>query len=164
MIGVRLFSLLFILTGILYPLLLLPLGSLFPFNKTLIGQPFTQEKYFWPRPSAISYDPLKSGASHLSPTSKKFQSLVKERRASLISSHPEMGSPPPDLLFSSGSGLDPHISIESALFQAERVAKGRQRTYSEIMTLIEDLSEGWKKPYINVLKLNLRLEEHSYEQ
>lgn len=163
MIALRLFVLLSLLTGVLYPLALLCLGSLVTLDHTLIGQSFTNERNFWPRPSSIAYDPLKSGGSQLSPTSPALQEAVKARRAFLVEAHPQRGEPPPDLLFSSGSGLDPHISLKAALFQAERVAKARQRSVVDIQSLIEQSAEGWNKPRVNVLKLNLLLEGSHHE-
>ncbi|MEN9061111.1 potassium-transporting ATPase subunit C [Ponticoccus litoralis] len=90
----------------------------------LIAQAFTSPEYFWPRPSAVDYDAAGAGGSNLSPANPE----LTERAEALISAHggaTEERPIPADLVTASGAGLDPHISLEGALFQAERVATAR---------------------------------------
>ncbi len=127
-----------LLSGIIYPIIITITGQLF-FNfrangsiikienvkigSSLIGQSFTGDKYFWGRPSAGGYSTVPSGASNLSPTSAKLTENY-EKQKKLFG---DKNNIPVDLLFSSGSGLDPHMSPESAYFQVERIAKARNR-------------------------------------
>ena len=167
-----------VLTGILYPLLITGVsqlmlvaksrGSLVVSNdkvigSTLIGQKFEGETYFWGRPSAIDYNPLPSGGSNLSPTSLKLKKTVEDRRAALVKVHGEGKEVPSELLFASGSGLDPHISPKAAYYQTERVAKARKLNNDQVNKLVEAHTE---QPFmffmgestVNVLHLNQALE------
>ena len=147
-----------IITGILYPLTITGIAQVaFPRqangDATLLAQKFTSDKYFWPRPSACDYATIPSGASNLGPTSAALQSNVAAR-ASL----------PVDLRYTSGSGLDPHISPEAARFQIERVAKARGLPVEKVTGLVEQFIESPQfaflgEPRVNVLKLNLALEK-----
>jgi K+-transporting ATPase ATPase C chain len=173
-----------IITGIVYPLLVTLIvqlvapykanGSFIYLNERkigshLIGQQFTLEKYFWGRPSAVNYDALNSGGSNLGPISVELKKLVAERKENLLKANNIIGETviPSDLLYASGSGLDPHISVEAAMLQYERVVKARGWDESgklKIKMLIKSLSKNDKfnslgMPYINVLELNLALEE-----
>ena len=118
-----------ILTGIIYPLLITLIaqglfagkasGSLITQNdkvigSALIGQKFTSSKYFWPRPSAVDYNPLPSSGSNLGPTSADLKAKVQSQRDSLMAANPGKDQIPSDLLFASASGLDPDISPEAA--------------------------------------------------
>lgn len=177
-ISLRLITLLTLLTGIAYPFLMTMIGeSAFPnmsrgsliqydsqiVGSRLIGQKFTQDKYFWGRPSAIDYNPLPSGGSNLGPTSKKLVDLAGEQTKKFS------GSPsvPQDLIFASASGLDPHISIEAAFTQIERVLKARGWDESKkdaLRMLIREHTAprqlgflGEKR--VNVLELNLVLDK-----
>lgn len=180
-----------LLTGLLYPLaitglaqLLFPRqadGSLIERNGTiigsrLIGQNFTEARYFHPRPSATSEsdpkDPTKtipmpyaadnSGASNLGPTSRTLIDHVKARAAKLRKENP--GTPiPVDLVTSSASGLDPDITPAAALFQVPRVARARHLPRAKVRALVERMIQnrtlgllGEKR--INVLALNLALD------
>ena len=134
----------------------------------LIAQKFDQAKYFWPRPSSQDYNPLPSGGSNLSPTSKQLQDTVAARKQALLKADPTKTAEeiPADLIYASGSGLDPHISPAAALFQVERVAKARGLDSSKkdaIINLIGRLTEGrglgvFGEPRVNVLKLNMALD------
>lgn len=129
-----------------------------------IGQLFKQDKYFWPRPSQSNYNPLHSGGSNLAPTSKKLQQLVQERAQTLMQIHPQASkdSLPTDLLYASGSGLDPHISPQAAYFQIKRVAIARHLTPEQeenLLITIYHIREGRQlgllgPRYVNVLELN----------
>lgn len=147
------------------------LGSLIskekaPIGSLLIGQMFTDPAYFWPRPSATSppYNPALSSGSNLGPTNPQLLIQVQKEIELLKASDPSKGSPLPiDLVTSSGSGLDPHISPLAAYYQAPRVAEARKKDLSEILALIDDVTEKrqWKflgEPRVNVLKLNLKLD------
>jgi K+-transporting ATPase ATPase C chain len=131
----------------------------------LISQKFERPEYFWSRPSGVDYNPLPSGGSNLGQTSSDLKKAVDERRAKLKAAHPEQaGEPPQDLLFASGSGLDPHISPEAAWYQASRVAKARNLTNEQVQHFIEQASEGRQlgilgEPTVNVLVLNLAMDK-----
>jgi potassium-transporting ATPase KdpC subunit len=133
----------------------------------LIGQKFSHPSYFWSRPSFCDYNPLVEGASNLGPTSKKLQEDIRSRLFFLSDAHEigDLSKIPKDLLFASGSGLDPHISLEAALFQVDRVAKARN--FHDKEKLISLVKEHTEKKFlnfigedrVNVLELNLALEE-----
>jgi K+-transporting ATPase ATPase C chain len=166
--------------GIVYPLLVTLMarllfpdqanGSLLSRGETHVGsrllaQPFTGERYFHPRPSAAGadgFDPLSSGPSNAGPTSQKLVDRVREDVASAQKDTP--GRPVPiDLVTTSGSGLDPHISPLGALYQLERVAKARNLKPSEVRRLVDAHTEGrqfglFGEPRVNVLDLNLDLD------
>jgi K+-transporting ATPase ATPase C chain len=131
----------------------------------LIAQKFDKAGYFWPRPSATGYDPMPSGGSNLSATSKTLQETIKERKKTLLSSDrtKKDAQIPSDLLYASGSGLDPHISPASAVFQADRVAMARRMEKAKLVELINKATEKrylsiFGEPRVNVLKLNLLLD------
>lgn len=176
-----LFAWLAFITGIIYPLLITAIaqftmpemanGSLIfkngkPIGSKLIAQKFEGTEYFWPRPSTIDYNPLPSSGSNLAPTSKTLKNLIESRKAYLLSSSSAKAPTPGDLLFSSGSGIDPHISMESAYYQIPRVAKGRkmENRQNEIKDLVDQVITYRRfgflgEPYINVLELNLALDQ-----
>jgi K+-transporting ATPase ATPase C chain len=176
-----LFLILTIVTGIIYPTVIAALGTaIFPkqaagsmlshdgraIGSALIGQKFTADSYFWPRPSAIDYNPLPSGGSNQGMTSAILDSAVRDRQRLLIESNPGSELVPADLLYASGSGLDPHISPGAARFQIDRVARargldngGKLRLIELVEKLIEQPDLGiFGEPRINVLKLNLALD------
>jgi K+-transporting ATPase ATPase C chain len=136
-------------------------------GSSLIAQGFTDPKYFHPRPSAAGqgYDAASSGGSNLGPTSKKLIDTVKQR---LHDYRIENGLAPDavvpaDAVTASGSGLDPHISVKSALLQAKRVAKARGLGVEAVLRKIEAHTEGRTlgilgEPRVNVLMLNLDLD------
>lgn len=130
-----------------------------------ISQGFKKPEYFWPRPSAINYNPLPSGGSNLGQTSQDLKKAVDERRAQLKSAHPDQTiEPPQDLLFASASGLDPHISPEAAQYQISRVTKARNLNVEQVQQLVAQATEARQlgilgEPTVNVLKLNLALDK-----
>lgn len=183
--ALRLFLLMTALTGLAYPFLvtgyaklLFPKrsqGELLVVKDKAVGarnlaQKFTSEKYFWPRPSAGDYTTLPSGGSNLGPTSGVLKNAVEERRKNL--SKTSSMTIPVELLFASGSGLDPDITPMAAYFQVERVAKARGLTGEKgarlLIQLIDDQTKSptWGfigRPTINVLLLNIALDELKHE-
>lgn len=168
-VGLKIFLVMTFLTGVVYPLLIWGYSLAFVKEKALgsyiqnqekivgsrlIGQKFTQARYFYGRPSAVDYNPAASGGSNLGPTSADLKKAVDERLQDGI---------PADLIFASGSGLDPHISLDAALFQAGKVAKARDLDISTVRNLIKELTESPQfgilgETRINVLHLNVALD------
>lgn len=180
-----------VLTGLAYPLAMTGLAQvLFPsqangslverdgrvIGSTLIGQDFTKEGYFHPRPSATTqadpndasktvpapYNAANSGGSNLGPTSKALLDRVTQDAGKLAEQNP--GAPVPvDLVTTSASGLDPDVSPAAALFQVPRVAKARNLPEGRVRQLVEGLVAGRTagvigEPHVNVLQLNLALD------
>jgi K+-transporting ATPase ATPase C chain len=133
----------------------------------LLGQNFTDPKYFHPRPSAAGngYDAANSGGSNFGPTSQKLSDTVKERIAAYRAENglAENDAIPADAVTASGSGLDPQIGPRNAGLQASRVAKARGLTIEQVRASIRQYVEGPQfgvlgEPGVNVLRLNLALE------
>jgi K+-transporting ATPase ATPase C chain len=132
----------------------------------LIGQSFAGPKYFHGRPSANNYDGTNSGGSNYGPTNRK---LVERAEKLAISVRIDNGLPdgaviPSELVLASGSGLDPHISLESARLQVNRIAGARGVDKSIIIKLLTHNSRKrycglWGDSYVNVLKLNIALDD-----
>lgn len=137
----------------------------------LIGQKFEKAGYFWPRPSAVNYNPLPSGASNLGPTSRELKKQVGERKEKIMKAFllSDAKIIPADLLLASGSGLDPHISLSSAYFQMEQIAHHRKMQVSDLKKIIDSHIERRQFKIlgcalcVNVLKLNLALDEIDYK-
>jgi len=133
-------------------------------GSSLIGQPFSDSKYFWPRPSATTdfgYNPMGSGGSNLGPTNPDYLKSVADRVKALHDSGIS-GKIPADLVQASASGLDPHISREAALIQVPRVAKARGMSEEDLQKLIAVYTESRQIGFlgesrVNVLQLNLAL-------
>lgn len=128
----------------------------------LIGQGFEDEKYFHSRPSTNNYDASNSGGSNLGPSNSKFIETVKRKTKGY-------GLAPADMVLSSASGLDPHISMENALLQLPRVATIRKLPEKIVGEMISknidpDLAGLWGKKGVNVLKLNITLDELSAKE
>lgn len=177
-----LFVLLSLLTGLAYPLLVTGIaqavfpaqanGSLVerdgkPVGSALIGQSFTDPKYFWGRPSATAPMANNAGASSGSnqgPLNPALADAVKGRIEALRAADPGNTAPVPvDLVTASASGLDPHISVAAASYQAARVARERKLAPAQVQQLIEQHTEGRLlgfigEPRVNVLRLNLALD------
>jgi potassium-transporting ATPase KdpC subunit len=183
--------LLTLITGLAYPLALTAIaGAIFPkqaqgslierdgkvVGSALIGQEFKDDKYFHGRPSATTapdpadstktvsapYNAANSGGSNLGPTSKALNDRVKEDVDKLKAENPS-AEVPLDLVTTSGSGLDPDISPEGALFQVPRVAKARQMPEERVRQLVIANTQGrlaglFGEPRVNVLALNLALD------
>ncbi len=180
--AITLFLLITFLTGVIYPALVtLATQSLFPdksqgslvikngsvVGSRLIGQPFNDPKYFWSRPSAtqpFSYNAAQSSGSNLSPANPALIEAIKKRTERLKAADPDKETLiPADLVTSSGSGLDPHISLASALYQLNRVAKARNippERAKEILDLhVENPLLGFiGEKRVNVLMLNMALD------
>ena len=136
-------------------------------GSSLLAQGFTDPKYFHPRPSAAGqgYDPINSGGSNLGPLSQKLIDGAKQRIAAYrVENNLGPDAPVPiDAVTASGSGLDPHISLQNALLQADRVAKARGMSRELLHKTIESRTEGrdlgiFGEPGVNVLMLNLDLD------
>jgi K+-transporting ATPase ATPase C chain len=180
--ALALFLLLTLLTGLAYPLVVTAVAQLaFPARATgsflmrdgvrvgsaLIGQSFSDPRYFWGRPSATTpqpYNGTASNASNLGPLNPALTAAVKERVAALRAADPANTAPVPiDLVTSSASGLDPEISLAGAAYQAARVARARGLPETRVRALIAAHAEGrllgvLGEPRVNVLKLNLALD------
>lgn len=176
LVMVALFSL---LTGAVYPALITGLAqTLFPYQangsmivqqgrtvgSALLGQGFAQDKYFHGRPSAAGngYDPTNSGGSNLAPTSQALSDRMKADISTWSALHPG-AVVPADLLTTSASGLDPHISPEAAEFQVDRVAAARKLDPQRLRELVNAHTEARElgflgEPVVNVLALNLALD------
>lgn len=132
-------------------------------GSSLIGQTFESPKYFWPRPSAVGYNPLPSGGSNLSGTQEGLKKLIYERITKLQAAHGASVAVPSILLSASGSGLDPHISPEAATYQMDRVAKVRGVSRERVQQLVQSHTDLRQfgilgEPTVNVLELNLALD------
>ena len=181
-----------LITGLVYPLAMTGIaqvifpyraqGSMIERNGTvvgseLIGQQFTSDNYFHGRPSATNtpdpndstktvdapYNAANSGGSNLGPTNKALIDRISSDVEKLKAENPS-GNVPIDLITTSGSGLDPDISPEAALFQMPRVAKARNLPEERVRQLVEQHVEGrtlglFGEPRVNVLRLNLALDE-----
>jgi potassium-transporting ATPase KdpC subunit len=134
----------------------------------LLGQGFADAKYFHARPSAAGngYDATSSGGSNLGPTSRKLNDAIKERLAAYRAENglSESAPVPADAVTASGSGLDPHISLQNAELQIPRVAKARGVAEEKVVELIRQNTNGrdfgvFGEPGVNVLQLNRALDQ-----
>lgn len=180
MVAIRMILFMTILTGIVYPLVVTGVAKVFFSHQAegsliksggqivgseLIAQKFESSKYFWPRPSVGDYNPLPSGGSNLGWISADLKKTVDERKAKLMNAHQNV-APPQDLIFASGSGLDPHMSPEAAMYQLARVAHARNLSEDQISRLQQLIASKTEKrtlgvlgePRVNVLELNLALD------
>jgi K+-transporting ATPase ATPase C chain len=179
--AIRLFVVLSILTGVVYPLMITGIGKIFFHSQSegsvislngkiigssLLAQKFISDRYFWQRPSAGDYATVPSGSSNLGPTSADLQKAVQDRENQLRTSlHLKSDDRiPEDLIFASASGLDPHISPGGALIQVERIAEARKIGADRVKALVEKMIEPpqfgiFGNPRVNVLLLNLALDQ-----
>jgi K+-transporting ATPase ATPase C chain len=130
-----------------------------------IGQKFTQDNYFWSRPSAVDYNAAGAGGSNKGPTNPDYLAQVNARIDSFMVHNPgiEKSQLPSDLVTASGSGLDPHISVEAAQVQIKRISKARGIPEPNIYQLVLAHTEApllglFGTSRINVLELNLALD------
>jgi|SRR5450830_5159 len=183
--AVVLFILLSLITGVAYPLATTALGKwLLPnqangsliekdgklIGSSLIGQNFTEPQYFWGRPSATGPYPnnaTASSGSNLGPLNPALAEAVKTRVSALKVADPDNTLPVPvDLVTTSASGLDPHISPAAAAYQTSRVAKARGLSVTSVQALVNDNTEGrqwgvFGEPHVNVLSLNIALDKNT---
>jgi K+-transporting ATPase ATPase C chain len=174
-----------VITGIAYPLAVTGIaqvafkdeanGSLIVkdgkvLGSQLIGQPFSDPKYFWSRPSATSpqpYNGASSSGSNQGPTNPALKEAVEGRIKALREAGGDLQKPvPADLVTASASGLDPHISPAAADYQVERIAKARNVDAAKVSRLVAEHTEGRQlgflgEPRVNVLTLNLALDAAS---
>ncbi|MBD2665844.1 potassium-transporting ATPase C chain [Richelia sinica FACHB-800] len=189
--ALRMTLILWLITAIIYPIFILGVGQAalsFPANgsvvynvdnqpigSALIGQSFTSDKYFHSRPSAVKYSQGRkarptgiSGGSNLAPTSPELMNRIMETATQMQDDGLQLV---PDLIYASGSGLDPHISLKAARQQLSKVAQARGIKEDEIIPLINKYTEGrflwiFGEPGVNILRLNyaLDLQEINQEQ
>jgi potassium-transporting ATPase KdpC subunit len=185
--AIRMTLVLWIITAIIYPLTILGVGQVFfpekangslvrnlqgeSIGSALIGQRFTSDQYFHPRPSTVRYSQGKnakptgiSGASNLAPSNPDLLNRIVEEANRLKEDNIQ---PLADLIYTSGSGLDPHITVTAAREQLERVARARNLRPDEVRPLIDKYTDGrfigiFGEPGVNVLKLNYALDIKQY--
>lgn len=184
-IAIKIFIFFTVLTGIIYPLFITLISQfIFPYQANgslitrkdgeIIGSELIAQKsdtviYFSSRPSAVSYNPLPSGGSNWGLTNNKLKDSVNNREKHFISNNQTTGSSeiPSEMLFSSASGLDPHISPRSALLQAERISNARHFDSGQREKLIQCIRSRTERPQflilgeerVNVLLLNLDIDK-----
>jgi len=182
--AVRATALLWVITALIYPFLIWICGQVFfPFQANgsmiknsqgivigsgLIGQSFSSERYFWSRPSVVDYSTGQgagitgiSGASNLAPSNPALKERIQNELKKLQQANIK---PTTDLVYTSGSGLDPHISITAAKHQINRIAQARKLDPNQLELLINQATEGrflgiFGEPGVNVVKLNLSLDQ-----
>jgi potassium-transporting ATPase KdpC subunit len=169
-----------VLFGVLFPLFITGLAKIIAPNggkgetillngKTvgfeLIGQSFTNEKYFASRPSTVNYNAAATGGSNKGPSNPDYLKQVEERIGDFLSKNPgiKIEDIPVDLVTASGGGLDPHISPSAALIQVQRIAKVRGMSEEVLRQLIKENTEGplfglFGTPTVHVLRLNILLD------
>lgn len=181
-IALLLFIILSVITGIVYPLFVTGIAQLFfqdqangsliysnekPVGSSLIGQPFDNPKYFWGRLSAtspVAFNAAASSGSNLGPSNPALISAVEARIKALKAADPDNKNPiPVDLVTSSASGLDPHISLAAANYQISRVARMRGLPQDFVKKIVNQYSHGRffgviGEPVVNVLEVNLALD------
>lgn len=176
LISLKLTLLMIILCAVIYPLLIAGIGKATPGGgkgRTVsvngkvvgyenIGQKFTEDKYFWGRPSAVEYNAAGSGGTNKSPSNPDYLQIVQDRIDSFLVHNPGVRKEeiPADLVTASGSGLDPDITPASAYVQVKRVAAIRKLAEDKVRTLVDQqISKTILGPsVVNVLKLNIALD------
>ena len=178
--SLKLTLVLIVLLAVIYPLLIAGVGKLTPgggdgetvkingkvVGYAIVGQKFTDDKYFWSRPSAVDYNAGGSGGSNKGPTNPDYLKLVQDRIDTFLVHNPGINKAdiPSDLVTASGAGLDPHISVQGAYVQVKRVAAARNLPEEKIKELV---SKHIDKPLmglfgterVNVLDLNIALDQ-----
>lgn len=179
-ISIKLTLVLVLVLAVLYPLLISVVSKAAPGGgkgETIIvngkivgyertGQKFTEDKYFWGRPSAVDYNAAGSAGSNKGPSNADYLATVQARIDTFLVHNPGVTKAqiPADLVTASGSGLDPHISPEAAKIQITRIARARNISAGRLQALVDEHTEG---PYlglfgpssVHVLKLNIALDE-----
>lgn len=178
-----------VLCGVIYPLIVTGLSQLFfkdkangsiievdgvKYGSELLGQQYNDDTYLWGRIMNINTDTFKNengepllyaGPSNISPASEEYESLIEKRVTKIKDTNPDadMEKIPIDLVTSSGSGLDPHISVAAAVYQVPRIAKSRNLTDEEVQGIIDKYTTGrfagiFGEKVVNVLEVNLALD------
>jgi potassium-transporting ATPase KdpC subunit len=185
-IALKFLLVMIILTGIIYPIVMTGIAQVsFPskangsmikkdgiiIGSELIGQKFDSTIYFWSRPSATDYNPVPSGASNYGPTSDTLKKLVTARRIlfAKMNSIEDLNTVSEEMIFASGSGLDPHITPDAAIMQVNRIAKARNFDNNQKERLLQTVKDMTEMPQllilgekrINVLMLNIELNKIS---
>lgn len=131
-----------------------------------IGQSFTDDAYFWSRPSAVGYNAAGSAGSNKGPSNEEYLAEVRERIDTFLVHNPGVRKAeiPVELVTASGSGLDPHISVQAAQVQVKRIARSRCLSETQLNRLIDEQTENslwglFGPEKINVLKLNIALDK-----
>lgn len=171
---------LIIICSVIYPLFIMAVGKLTSGNGNgetikvngkivgyvLIGQKFTDDKYFWSRPSAVDYNAAGSGGSNKGPTNPDYLKTVMDRIDTFLVHNPGINKKdiPAELVTASGSGLDPDLSPAAAKIQIKRIASVRHLDEKKLKDLVEEYTEGPLLGFlgpskVNVLKLNIALDE-----
>jgi len=178
LISLRLTLVMIILCAVLYPLLIAGIGKATPGggkgktvsvnNKVvgyeLVGQKFTDDKYFWGRPSAVDYNAAGSAGSNKGPSNPDYLKIVQDRIDTFLVHNPGIKKEeiPADLVTASGSGLDPDISPASAYVQVKRIAATRNLPEEKVKALVDRHIDkpfvGMGPEKVNVLKLNIELD------
>ena len=183
--AILIFLILTVITGIVYPLFVTGIAQTFfhkeangnliyrdgkPVGSSLIGQTFDDSKYFWGRLSATSpasFNAAASSGSNLGPSNPALLDAVKARIKALKEADPDNKKPiPVDLVTSSASGLDPHISLAAAHYQVSRVARARGLPQDSVRKIVNQYSSGRflmmiGEPVVNVLEVNLELDSQN---
>lgn len=175
-ISLKLTLVMIILCAVLYPLLIAGISKATPGGgkgKTLsvngkvvgyenVGQKFTEDKYFWGRPSVVEYNAAGSAGSNKSPSNSEYLKTVQEKIDSFLAHNPGIKKEeiPADLVTASGSGLDPHITPDAAYVQVKRVAAARSIPADKVRTLVREHVEKTilGPAVVNVLRLNIALD------
>lgn len=176
-ISLKLTGLMILVCAVLFPLLIAGIGTLAPgkgkgvtvvvdgkvVGYELIGQKFTEDKYFWGRPSAVEYNAAGSGGSNKGPSNPDYIQVVQDRIDSFLVHNPgvQRKDIPAELVTASGSGLDPHISPDAAYVQVQRVAQARNTSAEKINSLIRRHTQKplFGPAVVHVLKLNIALDQ-----
>jgi K+-transporting ATPase ATPase C chain len=178
LISLKLTLIMLILCSVLYPLLIAGIGKAAPgggkgetisvngkvVGYELIGQKFTDDKYFWSRPSAVDYNAAGSAGSNKGPSNPDYLKIVQDRIDTFLVHNPGIKKEeiPADLVTASGSGLDPDISPASAYVQVQRISKIRGLPEDKVKTLVDQHVDkpflGMGPSKVNVLKLNIALD------
>lgn len=179
-ISLRLTLVMIVLCAVVYPLVIAAVGKLTPgggkgqtekvngkvVGYSNVGQKFTQDKYFWGRPSAADYNAAGSAGSNKGPSNPDYLQLVQDRIDSFLVHNPGIRKEdiPAEMVTASGSGLDPHISPASAFIQVKRIAAARGLAEEKIKSLVDAHTEAplagvFGPSKINVLQLNIALDE-----
>ena len=134
-------------------------------GSSLVAQPFVQTQYFHPRPSASKYDPMTMASSNMARTNPELNKIVDERLNHIaVQEQVEKSRIPADLVTASGSGIDPEISVQSAMIQVKRIANARHLSEPIVMKLVQEYTIQPNfgllgKARVNVLELNLALDQ-----